>query len=185
MVCEENYDSIVSRIGKLSNLGISYNGVEIKEFKNYNKIESRKILNINEKKKIILFLGRYSGPEYRINLLLDAFPEISNKIEDCELYLVGDRITEWISKHPTTKMPNVIIKNQVPHDVALHYISASDVCIGSLGPTHSISLKMLEYMACGKPIVTGKDSVSKEVASNGLNCIAPYNINFPRNTLFR
>jgi glycosyltransferase involved in cell wall biosynthesis len=70
-----NRDILESRLGRLSNVGLSYNGVDLDEMRVPEKSQSRKRLDINPEAKVILFVGRSSGPEYRIEALTEAFSE--------------------------------------------------------------------------------------------------------------
>ena len=66
---------------------------------------------------------------------------------------------------------NILVKGQVPRDEIVKYVKAADVCIGPLGSTRAIPLKVLEYMISGKPVVTGVNSVTRDLAIDGYNCL--------------
>jgi glycosyltransferase involved in cell wall biosynthesis len=51
------------------------------------------------------------------------------------------------------------------------FIDAADVCVGPLMPTQALPLKVIEYMACGKPVLTGLHSVTRDLAVDGFNCV--------------
>lgn len=172
VVCSENKEILLSRLGKnglKSNIGLSYNGVAQSAFNNGpNKEEARKILCIGHKKKILLFVGRFSGQEYGIEVLLKAMPFVLKEVPNSILILVGDNITPHqrqlinslgISKH-------VRIYGVRPHEEVVNFIMAADLCIGPLYPTLAIPHKVLEYMICGKPVITGIQSVSKDLNPN-------------------
>jgi len=174
VVCSENQEILESRIGNISNIDISYNGVDIEEFKEIDKRMSRDAINIKQDRKLILFIGRFSGPEYKIEALLDAFKLIKEKVKESLLLLVGDKLPESIArKYMTTS--DVSVTGPVDREAVKNYIAAADVCIGPLGTTRAIPLKVLEYMACGKPVLTGVHSVSKDLAVDKRNivCVSP------------
>ncbi len=51
-----------------------------------------------------------------------------------------------------------------------NYLAASAIYIGPLG-AKAIPSKVLEYMACEKPIIIGIESVSRVLAVDGKNCL--------------
>jgi len=171
VVCRENKEILESRLGRLKNLRISYNGVDPNEFKGISKKDARKYLNIELKDKVILFTGRFSGPEYRIDALLKSFTIIQKNIHNSLLILVGDKLQKAIQKELIFNSKRVRIIGPVTRSEIKRYLAASDVCVGPLGRTRAIPLKVLEYMVCGKPIITGINSVSRDVAIDGFNCI--------------
>lgn len=172
VVNSENKEILVSRLGKNASnchIGLSYNGVNLSMFKDApNKEQARKSLGIELRKKVLLFVGRFSGEEYGIEVLLKAMPNILTKVPNSILILVGDEMTSnqqelvnslGISKH-------IKIYGPVPNKEVVKFIVAADVCIGPLMPTSTIPLKVLEYMACGKPVVTGIKSISEDLNPN-------------------
>jgi glycosyltransferase involved in cell wall biosynthesis len=174
VVCSENREILESRIGKLSNIEVSFNGVDFDEFKECNMDVSRAALGIDQDRKLILFIGRFSGPEYKIEFLLDAFKLIRQKLQESMLLLVGDKLPDNIAeKYKTTS--DVRVFGPVDRDEIKRFIAAADVCVGPLGSTRAIPLKVLEYMACGKPVLTGFNSVSKDLAIDKRNivCVSP------------
>lgn len=170
VVCSENRDILEWRLGKLQNIKVSYNGVDLDTFKECNKIISRDVLKIEHDKKLILFIGRFSGPEYRIEVLINAFNIVQDEFPKSMLYLVGDTIPNSI-KNKNVMSSNVMIFGPVSRNKIKHFIAAADVCIGPLGSTKAIPLKVVEYMACGKPIVTGINSVSRDLAVDKSNLV--------------
>jgi len=119
---------------------------------------------------MFVFLGRFSGLEYKIEVLLNAFKIVWREVPKSLLMLVDDRLPGTIKKNQIIT-PNVKIIGPGTRNEIKNFIVAADVCIGPLGSTRAITLKGLEYMACGKPIVTGINSVSKDLAVNGINCM--------------
>ena len=174
VVCSENREILESRIGQLSNIEVSFNGVDISEFKVCNKSLSRDALEIDQDRKLILFIGRFSGPEYKIEVLLDAFKLISQKLQESMLLLVGDKLPDNIARKYKTTF-DVRVTGPVDRDEVKRFIATADVCVGPLGSTRAIPLKVLEYMTCGKPVLTGLNSISKDLAIDKRNivCVSP------------
>jgi glycosyltransferase involved in cell wall biosynthesis len=171
VVCEENRKVLESRRGRLDNVGLSYNGVDLEEIKVPEKSQSRKRLGIDADAKIILFVGRSSGPEYRIEALIEAFPLIKKSEPEATLILVGNEPPPSLRGNPYLASGSIRVKGATSRDEIKLYLSAADVCVGPLGRTRAIPLKILEYMAAGRLIITGVDSVSREVAIDDFNCL--------------
>ncbi len=171
VICSENKDILLSRLGKNASnchISLSYNGVNQSMFNEYsNQEEAKKILNITQE-KVILFIGRYSGSEYGIDVLLEALPFILLKHPKTLLILVGDEMIshqkELVNSLGISK--NIRVYGSRPHKEIVKFIVAADICIGPLTPTLAIPQKILEYMACGKPVVTGIKSVSRDLNPN-------------------
>jgi glycosyltransferase involved in cell wall biosynthesis len=169
VVCSENGDILRSRMSSLNNILINHNGVDPTEFLHLNSKKDRDALDIKDCQKMILFTGRFSAEEYRVDILIGAYAIVKKKYPEALLFLVGDNLPKAL-ENEALKL-NVRVVGHIPRKDIIKYLSASDICIGSLGKTHSISLKILEYMAAGKPIVTGKGSVSEDLAFDEKNCI--------------
>jgi len=73
VTCRENKEILESRKGHLENVSYSFNGVDPSEFSSLNVKDAKKNLNFTEGRTIILFTGRFSGPEYKIDVLLRSF----------------------------------------------------------------------------------------------------------------
>ena len=158
-----------------NHIGLSPNGVDPSEFNivRHHQTNTRKPLGIKSDSKILLFVGRFSGPEYGIDLLLGSLPKIIKEIPDLTLILVGDKLTSRSNALVDSLgiRKNVMVYGPCPRDRIIDLILAADVCVGPLKATRASPMKILEYMTCGKPIVTGLFSVSKDVAVNGTNCV--------------
>ena len=168
LVCRELRPILESRTGRLDNLHLCYNGVDPQEFMGLSYEEARKLLSIRETDEVILFIGRFSGPLYKIDVLLKAFNIVSEEYPDALLILVGDRLPNayrpLIGDSERVRILNLVSRFEIKK-----YVIAADVCIGTLGRGIGIPLKVLEYMIASKPVVTGVDSVSREVVDNGRN----------------
>jgi glycosyltransferase involved in cell wall biosynthesis len=169
VVCKENRDLIISRTGSLENIGISHNGVDVEEFQVLDKNANRITLRMPLKENVILFTGRFSGAEYRLDILLEGYALVREALPNSSLYLVGDKLPKRLEERAIQLGVKII--GPVPREKIRCFIAAADVCIGPLGKTQAIPLKVLEYMAARRPIVTGFGSVSEELSLNGFNCL--------------
>jgi len=131
------------------------------------------ITRIRGESKTIVFVGRFSGAEYGIGLLLNAMSIVLKKAPDAKLALVGDELSEGL-KRQIDKMnlnQNIIVYPATDQIDVAKIIADSSVCIGPFFATQAIPLKVLEYMALGKPVVSGIHSISSDLAIDGENCL--------------
>ena len=151
------------------------NGVDAIKFKTDVDSESlRKKLGL-ENKKVILFVGRFSrvrGLEY----LMRAMPSIVAKAPNIRLILLGEGAEKrkLIELSKRLKIgESVMFMSAVEHGAMPEYISLADVTIGPL-TAFSISvgtmpIKVIEYMACGKPVVGCFRGAAKDLIIDGYN----------------
>jgi glycosyltransferase involved in cell wall biosynthesis len=169
VVDSEGMEILLSRLGKSASncyIGLSHNGVAQSVLKDApSKEEARKLLGIETGEKVLLFVGRFSGEEYGIEALLKAMPNILTRVPNSVLILVGDKMTLHQQKLVNSLRISKNIRAYGPqrHKQIIKFVVAADLCIGPLMPTLAIPQKVLEYMACGKPVVTGIKSVSKDL----------------------
>lgn len=132
------------------------NGIEISKF-NLNRDNCRRELNIQENKKIILFVGRLieiKGVEY----LIRAMKEILKDIPDAKLMIIGDGENEKNLKNLSVNLgveEKIDFIGKVPNDKIPVYMKAADVFVlPSLSEGFPVTL--LEAMAAGLPILATK-----------------------------
>jgi len=176
VISSEEKKEISARVNLPPNhISLSPNGIDPSEFNiaRHHQTNTRKPLGIKSDSKILLFVGRFSGPEYGIDLLLRSLSRMIKKIPDLTLILVGDKLTNRSNTLVDSLgiRKNVMVYGPCPRDRIIDLILAADVCLGPLKATQASPMKILEYMICGKPIVTGFFSVSKDVAIDGTNCV--------------
>lgn len=179
VVCSEQREILLSRLRNRPSscrIRLSYNGVDLSEFKDAQKKEyARKTLGIRNEEKVFLFVGRSSGLEYGIEIVLKALPTILLREPKTLLILVGDelnpRLHSMINSLGVSK--NVRAYGSKTHKEIIKFITSADVCLGVFTETQAIPLKILEYMACLKPVVTGIKSVSRDLNPNSNFLVVP------------
>ena len=71
------------------------------------------------------------------------------------------------------KLQNIRWIDQVSYEELVQRINMADVCLGGFGITektkHVSMNKLFEYMACGKPIITGDGLPAREIFTDGEN----------------
>ena len=158
----------------LVNLGISEdkitvigNGVNIDMFKPMNDSlilqKIRKQYNIKESEYVIVFVGNLA-PWQGIEYLIRASSLILGKVPKTKFLIVGDGIMREKLESMVRELEleeKFIFTGRVPYEKVPIFINISDVCVCP-SPVNSYfrisggsSLKIFEYLACGKPVVTG------------------------------
>ena len=97
----------------------------------------------------ILFIGSvgYKPNDEAIQLLIEEImPEVINKIENARLIVLGGNVD--------SKQEYLINPGSVPHDDIPSFIQACDLCVAPIISGSGTRLKILEYLACGKAVVS-------------------------------
>lgn len=164
VVTQELKETLQSRYGVDPNkITVIQNGANIDLFKPMDIIKVRQELGLNQAGDYICFVGlleRWQGLQY----LIKSLPLILNRCPETWLLIVGDgRIKDEISTliEQTGIKSRVITTGIVPYEKVPLYINASDVCVAPFIKDVNkkgglCSLKMHEYLACGKPCVISR-----------------------------
>jgi len=129
------------------------NSVEVDKYSTL--IEGRKIRKRYklDNALIIIFHGTLSYPpnkEATEILINDILPRVLKKYPYVYLLLVG-------KNPPKISHPNIIVTGFVKN--LPEYISAADIAVVPLLRGGGTKIKILEYMACGKPVVSTREGV--------------------------
>lgn len=156
------------RIGfKGSKVQVIPNGVDI--IKDIPKKEIRKKLNLNEKHKIVLFIGRIIKDK-GVSYLIDAAKKLDNKNIDFILLGGGDKLKAYKQLIEDYKLKNVFFIGAIKHNLIPHWISAADIFI--LPSLHEGgSNVILESMAGGKAIITTEVGWAKDFLTDKKSCL--------------
>jgi len=129
----------------------------------------REKYNLNED-PVIIFVGSFR-PWHNVENIVYAFKYVIEEIPNAKLVLVGDGPTkqkiETISKELGLEK-NIIFTGRIPYQNIPSLLNASDVCVASfskfrnekIGPA---PIKVFEYMAVAKPVVSSNIKDVKEV----------------------
>jgi len=128
-----------------------------------------------EGKKVILFIGRIRE-ERGLQILIKALPRIVAKNPAVRVLIVGDgpqkpRVKNLVQELMMQRFVKFI--RSVNHSEIPRYICLADVAVGPLvaniDTLGSVPRKVLEYMACAKPVVTSYGGVSSDLVINEYN----------------
>ena len=141
------------RIYKISKekLFVIPNGVDLSRFSNMPSSSTLKNkLGFNPKSKIVVFHGLLSARQnYEAVKLIIEY--IAPKVKDAKFLIIGKSSQPWLKVRSETQK-NTLILGHVPK--IEEYIMAADVCIVPLRSGSGTRLKVIEYLAAGKPLVT-------------------------------
>lgn len=138
------------------------NGANIELFKPMDIVESRKKLNLAQNNAYIGFVGNLA-PWQGVEYFIKSTPEILDKHPNTRFLIIGDGVL----KKKLVKLAEqigtsdkFIFSGSIPYEKVPLYINATDVCVAPfLGSERNAklgfsALKLFEYMACGKPLIT-------------------------------
>lgn len=157
------------------------NSVDTRMFRSSkNSLDIRKKLEV-QGKKIILHIASSLKVSYRkkgLKFLIQAVPKVVTNEPDAVLVVLGLTIEKFqreleslasslnIEKHVRFVKP-------VPYEDMPRYIAIADICTGPLCPSldtyGSTPRKVLEYMACAKPVVACHRGVARDLVVQGYN----------------
>lgn len=150
-------------------------GVDLRMFNPKVKNDSiRETLGLKNK-KVLLFIGMLSRDRGLDHLIL-AMPKVLEKAPEVRCLVIGkgpekSRLLNLSRRLEVDKF--IFFLDEVNHDLIPKYISLADVAIGPLTKLDitvgTFPIKVLEYLACGKPVVACRGSVSKDLVVNGYN----------------
>lgn len=157
--------------GLKNRIEVIYNGVDINNFRPGIKNDIKRKYNI--KGDLILMVGNL-GQRQGIEYLLDVAKEFPNKV----FMIIGgeSKYKEYTKELKEKASKNVLFAGKKTRSEVQKYLSASDICVApyvqNKGEKHIFfPIKILEYLASGKPIITtdviGMDELIKE-GINGL-----------------
>ena len=135
-------------------------------FNKYSYLESRKKLGISKEVIVLLFIGNIYNRG--LDLVIHSLPYLIKVIPSIKLIIAGtnfDKIVYLIRK--LQLIDHVLYLGNVPYNTIPTLISASDITIGpiraSMETIGAIPRKVVEYMACGKPVIVGQNTISKDL----------------------
>lgn len=150
------------------------NGVELKDkilcgIPNPNTFPKDTQYDVNEKEKVILYVGRFDQFEKNVLTLIKIWKRLFLKFPEWKLVLVGDgpdkkRALEYIEKN---KIRNVVIEG-AQKDVARYYRKASFVCLTSFYEGWGMTLT--EGMSYGCiPCTFNNYGAASDIIDDGVN----------------
>jgi glycosyltransferase involved in cell wall biosynthesis len=162
-------------------LRVLHNGVDLDKYKKSKTVEqARKITNLQESKKIVLYSGNiYKGRG--IELLIEAAASFKSVYF---MVLGGEQgdIDDYQSLVKAKKLENFKFLGFVDHKEVINYLYSSDVLVmpygagmtiksGTVASDFTSPIKLFEYMASKRVIVASKINSVLEILEDGKNAI--------------
>jgi glycosyltransferase involved in cell wall biosynthesis len=134
-------------------------GVNHSVFRPFNQEDARTQLGISPYVTMLLYVG-VLDQMHSLLPLLDALSLISDSL--IEIHIIGDGVLKHrYQAIANESLNNVIFHGRVPHKDVPQFIAAADLCLAPYdlttfpyGQVAYSTLKIPEYMACGRPVVS-------------------------------
>jgi glycosyltransferase involved in cell wall biosynthesis len=119
------------------------------------------------RKKIVMYFGAL-GEANNLPVILRASQRLRDRA-DIHFVLVGDGMKrvetqQWVERNAAR---NVIVLAPVAKESACEYLNAADICLVTLKDLPlfegAIPTKLIDYMACGKPVLCGVRGEAKAI----------------------
>lgn len=134
------------------------NGVDTARFRPGDAEAERERLGLDPRALYIGFVGGFFA-WHGLDMLIDALPAVLREAPAAHVLLVGDGQTRPLIEARVQALGlgrHVTLAGRVPYESVPHWIAACDVCVvlhRALRSYPGDSMKLWEYMACGRPIV--------------------------------
>lgn len=147
----------------------------------------------NAKDKFVVCYIGTMGMAHGLETLLDVASQLQSSRPDILFVLVGEGAEKEriLTMARGRNLGNVRFIDQQPREIIPAYINATDVCLVLLKKTDVfktvIPTKMLEYMACGRPVILGVDGQARtilEEAQAGI-FVEPENVDALRHAILK
>ena len=149
-------------------ISIVENGVETDLFRlDPAALDERRKLKL-EDRFVICYIGTM-GNAHGLDTLIAAAKDLQTALPSAMFLLIGEgadkeRIVELAAASGLT---NIMFLGQQPRETIPSYVSASDLCLVMLKKTELfktvIPTKLLEYMACERPVVVAVDGQARKI----------------------
>jgi len=150
-------------------------GVDYKTFfPNQNIEDLRKKYNLNNN-IVFIYIGTMVKSR-KLDLIVKAFHHVKKEIKNAKLLMIGDGSGKGELKEISMALnlgDDVIFTGRVPYSEIPKYISLADIGLCPIVPIFMYKMssptKMLEYMACEKPVIGNREifEISNVISKSG------------------
>ncbi|MGC9364716.1 MAG: glycosyltransferase family 4 protein [Fidelibacterota bacterium] len=146
------------------------NGTNPEKYKPIPVGYARKTTGLNKDDQIIGFIGG-CYPHHGVQHLINAAPYILSELPEVKFVVAGDgaMLESWQALAGEKQVDkNFFFPGNVPFEMAPYYINSYDICVAPwdielVGNVGLSPMKLYDYMACGKPIVSSRIYGVKEI----------------------
>jgi glycosyltransferase involved in cell wall biosynthesis len=141
-----------------------HNGSDTEFFYPIEKLQARKNISLKEEALYLLFIGSISK-WHGVESLIEAYSHINKNCAGKQIILLivgGHRKDYLVELKKKYSNSGIVFKGEVAKEEALQYINAADICmlpVNNIRISPGSPLKLFDYAACGKPIITQIDTV--------------------------
>lgn len=141
-----------------SKISVIESGSNLDLFKPMDMEACKNFLNLEPDCRYVGFVGLFF--EYQgIDTLIDSAGEVISRAPEIRFLIVGDGVmrTEWMEKTKKIGLEDCFVfPGQVPYNKVPYYINAMTVCVAPFTAKRGETspLKLFDYFACGKPVVS-------------------------------
>ncbi len=134
------------------------NGVDASMFRPIRMREARQALGLDQDGHYVGFVGGFF-PWHGLDMLVKAVPTVVEQVPQTTCLLVGDGPTRSAMEALAGQLgiqSSVRFPGRVAYETVPTWIAACDVCVVLYRATRSYpgdSMKLWEYLACGRPVV--------------------------------
>jgi len=163
-------------MAKKEKLFVLPNGANLEHFRSLDKLECRQKIGLNKDVFCVVFIGSFA-PWQGLETLVNAAKHVKEKgYSNIKYLLVGDGEVAPILKQMVHKLQlenEIIFSGRVPHESVVYYINSADVAVAPFSGkgTQALGspLKLFEYLACGKPVISTRTDGVTEIVE-GCEC---------------
>jgi glycosyltransferase involved in cell wall biosynthesis len=169
-VLQEDYGVLRNKIVMIPN------GANTNSFKPMDIIKVRKALGLSQRDYYVCWVGVMWQAQH-VDCLINSVPLILKELPNTKFLIVGHGVMKQYLISLVEQLgvsDKVIFTGVVPYQKVPLYINASDVCVAPAARNFRndrsgvSSLKLYEYMACGKPVIVDDiEGASQDVADSG------------------
>lgn len=183
-VSSQNLKDLAIRFGiRKENIYLAPVGADLEEFNPHiDGSQIRKEYNINT--YLVLYVGQLHGAQY-IDLFIRAANIVLHKYPQVTFMIVGEGFMEKFLKELVYELgikDKVIFTGSVPHYRIPEYIAVADICVAPFRETKvtrsKSPLKIVEYMAMGKPIIACNVGEVRNMLGGGGILVEPDNFHY-------
>jgi glycosyltransferase involved in cell wall biosynthesis len=115
-------------------------------------------------KKVVAFLGVLTGYQ-GVDTLIEMVPEVVRRVPDAHFLIMGyPNVERYRAKVRALKLEHVVtLPGRIPYGEAPRYLRLGDVAVSAKQSTTEANGKLLNYMACGLPVVAFETPVSRDL----------------------
>lgn len=169
VVTEAFKDNLVMRRGlPTEKIDVVENGVETELFSPEKDGAVIRTSNGLDGRFIVSYIGTI-GSAHGLDIILQAARRLNEILPEALFLLVGEGAEKEKLRALAEKerLSNILFLDQQPRHTIPLFINASDVCLVLLRKaelfTTVLPSKMLEFMACGRPVVLGVDGQARKI----------------------